>query len=449
MAKRVLLAVLVVAAGASILVILLVRLLAPGLAERREARLSDGRLFHLEAVTFGTNHIVGWGDWWLQPLRKVLPGGVIQFLTPTRGQSRKATDSPALVVWVYARDASGKYVDCQGVRAAFVDDQGDVYPANSYGNGAFSKGFSREEYTFNVFPRRAAQLKLQLTPWRSDQASTLIIRNPCRTTHGAAWTPEKLPATRRVGDVEFRLESLVIQTNGGSGRNWEPGSLHWKPVFSLSVGGHLATHWTAPEWEAEDATGNRGQTLGLHEPLLKFIGTTYPEPEAVTGASRRWRLPVMSLPTLPRGVQWNTNRLLGDASVTVIGLFPPGAYTFSQGQLTNPPSSIGGRGWVGLSRQVGPDRFQRWDTFCTTNYTAFLRWPGRKTDQRLAVGLGYGQGSDSRTQWARLDAGGGVLACVFDAVPVEAQELALEVVLLEPLHAEFVVRPPADELPKP
>ena len=133
---------------------------------------------------------------------------------------------------------------------------------------------------------------------------------------------------------------------------WEPLSLHWQPVLSLREGGEPATNWTTPEWEAEDATGNCGQTLGLHEPMLKFAATTYPQPEAITNKSRRWRLPVVSLPTAPRGLQWNTNRVLRDASITVIGLFPPGAYTFSQGQLSDPPSPVGGRGWTGLGRPV-------------------------------------------------------------------------------------------------
>jgi len=448
MVKRVLLVAMTVA-GAGIVLTLFVKLMAPGPAKQRQVRLSDGRLFRIEAVTFGTNHVVGWGDGWLVPLRKIFPNPVVQFLTPTRGQSRQTTDSPTLVVWVYARDASGKYVDCQGVRASFVDDQGDVYPANGYANGSFSKGFSREAYSFQVFPRRSAQLKLQLAPWRSEKASTLVIANPCRRTAVAAWTPETLPATRRVEEIEFRLESLAIQTNGGPQHTWEPLSLHWQPVLSLREGGEPATNWTTPEWEAEDATGNCGQTLGLHEPMLKFAATTYPQPEAVTDEARRWRLPVVSLPTAPRGLQWNTNRVLRDASITVIGLFPPGVYTFSQGQLTNPPSPVGGRGWTGLSEQVAPGRWRNWATFGTTNYTVFLRWHVGKADQRLAVGLRDRQGQALRTQWARRDDGGGVSAFVFDALPDQAQGLELEVVLLEPLHAEFVVRPSLERLPGP
>jgi hypothetical protein len=71
-------------------------------------------------------------------------------------------------------------------------------------------------------------------------------------------------------------------------------------VFSLSAGGEPTTNWTTPEWEAEDATGNRGQTLGLHEPMLKFIATTYPKPEAVIG----WYSWSRSTPRLSYDREW-------------------------------------------------------------------------------------------------------------------------------------------------
>ena len=72
MVKRVLLVAMTVA-GAGIVLTLLVKLMAPGPAEQRQVRLADGRLFRIEAVTFGTDHVVGWGDGWLVPLRKIFP----------------------------------------------------------------------------------------------------------------------------------------------------------------------------------------------------------------------------------------------------------------------------------------------------------------------------------------------------------------------------------------
>lgn len=438
-------------AGAGVLLAVLVILAIRGTAEQQQVPLSDGRLLTIEAVTFGTNHVVGWNDWWLVPLRKILPNSVVQILTPTKGQSRQSTDRPALVVWVHARDATGKYVDCQGVRASFIDEQGDVYPANTAAHGAFANGFNREAHIFYVFPRRSALLKLQLSPFRSVAASTVLIPNPGRNNVALNWTAEAIPATRRVDDIDFTLASLAIHTNGGPRDWWSPQSLHWEPAFRVEQSGTNATSWELPEWGAEDVTGNRGKTLGLHERLQRLRATAYPKPDAVTANARRWQLPLVRLPATTAGVQWNSNRLVRDFSITVIGLFPAGSYTFSDGQLTNLPGRVSSmNGWTGMGRQVFPGRWQWWSTHGATNYTAFVRLPPRGTDQRVAVGLTYKEGEKGlRTTWGRSDAGNGVTAFVFTGLPGEVQQVQMEVVLLEALHAEFVVRPPLEQLARP
>jgi len=76
MRKRVLLS----ATAGVILISLIAALIFWGRNESKEVRLADGRLFRIEAVTFGTNHVVGRGDGWLFPLWRILPTSVIQFL---------------------------------------------------------------------------------------------------------------------------------------------------------------------------------------------------------------------------------------------------------------------------------------------------------------------------------------------------------------------------------
>jgi hypothetical protein len=429
--------------SAALILTLLAFLVISRKGELPEVRLADGRVFRIEAITFGTNHAVGRSDSWIVPLRKILPAGWIQFITPTRGRSSLSTERPALVVWVHALDgAKTNYVDCQGAQAMFVDEHGDVYPANGTSHGSFGGGFNRQANIFQVFPRRAEKLELRFRPWRSTESSTVSIQNPAVRMDAAAWTPEGIPATRQVGGLEFTLESLVIQTNGGLARYWEADSRHWQPVFRLTQDGKPATNWEAPEWEVEDATGNRGRTLGLHEPLLRFIATSRPGPEAVTEAAKRWRLPLVSLPTTTNGIQWNTNRLLGDVAVTVFGLFPPGAYTFSRGQLTNAPvPTAANAGWTGMSVQTSPGKWQHWQTHTTTNYTAFVRRIVSNPEQRIAVGLHDPQG---QVLWSEASAGDqqrGIIAFVFTG-SLGTNQTALEIVLLEPLQAEFVVKPP-------
>ncbi len=65
------------------------------------------------------------------------------------------------------------------------------------------------------------------------------------------------------------------------------------------------------------------------------------------------------------------------------------------------------------------------------------------------MGLRYQLGQVSRTQWGRLDEGGDVSAFVFDTPLQDAREVELEVVLLEPLRTEFVVRPEQERLSRP
>jgi hypothetical protein len=175
-----------------------------------------------------------------------------------RGRSEVTSEEPALVVWLYARDGqSGKFVDCQGLRAALIDEHGDVYPATRSGWHGLGYGFNRQAWTFLVFPRRSATLELQLGSWRSEEHHSVAFRNPAPPPPAPAWTPESLPAVRRVGDLEFTLESLVIRTNGGKERYWEPVSRHWEPGVRLTANGSAAEQWEPLAWQAEDPTGHR------------------------------------------------------------------------------------------------------------------------------------------------------------------------------------------------
>ncbi len=69
MSKRIRLAAVIVI-GAVIVLALLLMLSGLRFSKQQQVLLSDGRRFHIEAVTFGTRHVVGWNDWWLVPLRQ-------------------------------------------------------------------------------------------------------------------------------------------------------------------------------------------------------------------------------------------------------------------------------------------------------------------------------------------------------------------------------------------
>lgn len=123
-------------------------------------------------------------------------------------------------------------------------------------------------------------------------------------------------------------------------------------MFRLTQHGEPAADWLPPIWEAEDETGNRGQTLGLHEPLLKFIAIVYSNPDSVNDTNHCWELPPFKLPLPATGIQWNTNRHLGDASVIVrnIGL---NGLNICSADITQTGTSARNRLFVGLKPRTG------------------------------------------------------------------------------------------------
>jgi len=133
-------------------------------------------------------------------------------------------------------------------------------------------------------------------------------------------------------------------------------------------------------------------------------------------------------------------------SITVIGLFPPGAYTFAQGQLTNAPGpTAANQGWTGMSKQVAPGKWQHWQTFTTTKCVAFVRRILSNPEQRLAVSL---RDEAGRASWGQCDTSeerDAILPFVFN-LQSGTQPVALDLVLLEPVQTEFVVKPPVDRL---
>jgi hypothetical protein len=133
-----------------------------------EVEFADGRIIRVEAVTYGTSHVVGRSASWVGPLRKVLPSRLATVLISSREQSRLETEIPSLVVWLHAFDPEKQiYLDSQGLQIMLVDEHRDVYPSNSSAHFSFGSGFNRQAHVFAVFPRRPSKLNLHLKPWRA------------------------------------------------------------------------------------------------------------------------------------------------------------------------------------------------------------------------------------------------------------------------------------------
>ncbi|MFO1459760.1 MAG: hypothetical protein U1G08_10135 [Verrucomicrobiota bacterium] len=413
-------------------------------------QLWNGQQLQIEAVHYGTNLVLGrrnlvgdlFGPW--------LPNSLVDWFSPVVGQTRWSAEVPQLIVWLNGFDpATGQFVDCQRFRVELVDDSGDVYPSEGRSWHGFQK-FSRVGHGFSAFPRRDEMLRLRFTPYSTNISYTLTIPNPGRITEPPVWPAAPLPLSTFRDGIELRLSGLAWKTNGASERPWETPSVHWQPQILLLSDKKPATGWLDPEWWAEDPTGNRGQTLGLHEPVQRFHLQAFPSVTNSILDRLAVRLPTVSLDGLGAGILWEI-RHHRPRCLRRGGSPPPGMHLFTAGRYTtNPPPGgapapvSGGApsGWVGISAQIAPNRTKSWDGHYTPVPTLYLHAPTIPGDDRIGVRIRDEQGrlwtAEAEEQGRRENVRPFLLK-----LPPDVRTITPEVVFIRPLTAEFTVRVPA------
>ena len=407
-----------------------------------EIELGDGRILQIEAVSFGTNHQAGVGSPFVEKFGAWMPARLREFLEPKVPKSTITRSTPVLVVWVTALDATFRTnVDCQGLRMELKDSNGDLYSDNQPNWFGYEK-FWRVGRVFHVFPRHEPELKVTVAPWRGSNSVTFTLPNP-GVMPSKDWKGEPPPLRKREGDYEVELRSLTVKTNGGE--YWKTATKYWEPRFEMLKAGEKAEEGWDLEWGAEDAWGNRGKELGVTKPVLKFFATYYPSgtneaatvlitntPVAVVGSgSNQW---------------WNFAAPVGTNVVEMLGMFPAGVHTFSEGEyLTNPPTKFaptrGGApsGWVSSSRRT-PLRVEQYHGHYSDVPVIYVRVSDPKSSQRIAMRL-----RDVETRKVYLakpepeGRAGRILPFLIRNLPKEVQRVTAELVLLQPVSAEFLV----------
>jgi hypothetical protein len=78
-----------------------------------EVAVDDGRIIVVEAITYGTNHVVGNASLLVERLGPWMPKRLRDFLSPKVPRTSLTTDPGMLVVWLNALDANSRTnVDC-------------------------------------------------------------------------------------------------------------------------------------------------------------------------------------------------------------------------------------------------------------------------------------------------------------------------------------------------
>jgi hypothetical protein len=409
------------------------------------AKLPDGRVLQVEAVTFGTRHRIGKRSL-LEPIQPWLPRQIVQFFAPQHPRSEITLDEPGLVVWVNAIDpATGKYVDCQSIRMEFADEHGDLFAQETshwYGGTAFW----RAGHIFHAFPRTQPTLTLHVSCWKNVGSFVQMqFPNPCITAP-ASWPAETLPQRLRKGDLEVELTKLVVRTNGGPKQFWQTPCQYWEPVWKLLREGKEVAGWDEPKWTATDPTGNRGQYLGTRQPVLRFSAEFYPSATNLADSIVLGHLPPVTVAPLQSNA-WAEVSLTNDsAPLTVLGLFPPGIYVFTGGRFeTNPAIRMGATkggapsGWVGQSKRISPTQTKHWSGHYTPVPVVYIRVPASPSKDRLGLRLRDEQG---RYWLAKAETQGpaqGIWPFLIE-IPRDVGPVSAEVVRLTPMQVEFTVQ---------
>ena len=204
-----------------------------------EGDLGDGRIFRVEAVTFGAVHQVGLGSPIMERLGRFMPDQLREFLAPKTPRSTISRGEPSLVIWLNAVDSTFRTnVDCQGIRMEIKGADGTVYgesQPNWFGFGQEFNDFRRAGHLFRVFPRDEKTLRATILTWRGTNSLDFVLPNPGYSTP-ANWKGERLPVTNRVGAYEIVLHELTEQMHNG--RTKVP---YWRPEFELRRDGE--EHW--------------------------------------------------------------------------------------------------------------------------------------------------------------------------------------------------------------
>lgn len=235
--------------------------------------LPDGSWMRIEAVTYGTNHLVG------PPLAHVanrMPPSVRGLMARTIGRRAvmrfsHTTPSPTLVLWLN-----------RGIMAApFPTNTGYLDCVLSAPDGTVSGDAVRyaaryplETQEFTVFPRREREIVLSIYYHDATGAvfkrGAVTFENPVHLRH-PVWRPEPLPSTKRAGDVEVTLQKIRTGLDGHLDRsqtfttNRMDGTNVTVCLLRLRPSANTNEIWRVTSVETSDPTGNRVASKSLRQ----------------------------------------------------------------------------------------------------------------------------------------------------------------------------------------
>jgi len=234
--------------------------------------LPDGSWVYLEAVTHGTNHLVGPR---LAMLTHKLPPKMQTLMLRVFGKHASmrfmtTTPTPQLVLWLNRGPYANKFPANSGYMRCVITDM------NGFAAGEESRydaPYPLEAKPFTLFPRRDPEFVLKIyhhdLVGRVKECGQMRIANPLYG-HYPQWKPGALPMVKRDGELEATLHRVLVSVDkDASARRQRDGS--WQltiaparpdttPInlgqLELRSTTDSNIHWQVASVGVQDATGN-------------------------------------------------------------------------------------------------------------------------------------------------------------------------------------------------
>jgi hypothetical protein len=270
--------------------------------------LSDGSKYQFIGTTYGVNNVP---PMLKARLVRVLPRPLADWVRKHVGQDftqyneGERLETPQLFLW-FKQWATNSSTGVPGppLVARLTDDAGMEAGLPAYVSFASSVAWSYA--AFPVVPKRSRMLECDLYLMIGPGNLTIprarfTFPNPVYG-HFPQWKPEPVPAVKRTGDLEVRLDEFntgtenaggyVVHANGSRGLPREAATKgqNTKTIFDFSFSSPRGTNevWAPQSAELSDATGNvlvakafRGGLQSAHSESIR--GTLWPDEAA-------WRL---------------------------------------------------------------------------------------------------------------------------------------------------------------
>jgi hypothetical protein len=336
-------------------------------------------------------------------------------------------------------DPTARLADQGGVEAGLVDY-----------SPAFESSLVWHYASFAVIPRRSRVLELNFYPYNGGVGS-VRIPNPLYGIF-PEWKPEPVPAVKKAGDLEVRLDDFVTGSQIGGAMVSKPNgsrSLPFRPAakgrdhltgFDFSLRSSRGTNevWVLQSAELSDATGNVLRNTSFRSSMNAFHGYARPQltewsAYSETIAGTLW----------PDEAAWRLKLELKRAS----GFAPEEIVTFKN----VPVPAMGTTNHPGLTKSAGGIQVA---------LTKFVRRPnltgnGMDASQVTIELPGKLKGVDLDFLDLQTDAGQAEIystspmdfACVvyLKSIPANAKTMDFTFVVQKTRSVEFLVKPPKGE----